>query len=100
MREASEAHAWQVSGGLTHGSSSQTLLPFVREMNNTRLKNALGNPTLWINVLSLVLAVLVTASNDEWVKEHHDAVVILLAANYVITAILQWLRDINRPRAN
>lgn len=61
-----------------------------------KTKHALSNPTLWINISSLVSALVITASNDEWIKHYPLVVVGLGALNFAVTGFLQYLRDMNK----
>lgn len=62
-------------------------------MNNI-FKHANTNPSLWINIGCLLSALILTAMNDEWVKAHPIATVLLGIANFSVTSVLQYLRDV------
>jgi hypothetical protein len=56
------------------------------------------NPGLWINIISLILGLIAVAVNDEWVKQNASVITILGMANFILTAALQYLRDVNKPQ--
>lgn len=66
---------------------------------NPSTKHAISNPTLWINVLSLLGALVVTAMSNDWVKENPHAISVLAIVNFALTPIVQGMRDKNKPPA-
>lgn len=66
-------------------------------MNNI-FKHANTNPSLWINVGCLLSALLLTAMHDEWVKSYPIAMVLLGVANFSVTSVLQYLRDVKHAK--
>lgn len=62
------------------------------------LKHANTNPNLWINIVSLVIAIIAVAVNDEWVKENPGVILLLGMLNFGLTGLLQYLRDANKPK--
>lgn len=63
----------------------------------TPAKHAVTNPTLWINLLSLAAAMIAAASGNDWVRQNPQLVVVLMSANFIVTGILQAIRDVNKP---
>jgi len=61
-------------------------------MNNL-FKHANTNPSLWINVCCLLSALIITAMHDEWVKSNSLIILGLGIANFSVTSVLQYLRD-------
>lgn len=59
-------------------------------------KHAVKNISLWINIGCLISALLITATQQEWIKEYPIAVVSLGILNFTVTSILQFLRDMKK----
>lgn len=64
---------------------------------NDNVKHAVTNPTLWINVGCLLSALILTATQNEWVKQYPTIIVLLGVLNFTITSAMQYMRDLNKP---
>lgn len=61
------------------------------------VKHATTNPNLYINTISLLLIVITSVSDQSWVKDNPWFLLIVASVNFILTGVLQILRDINKP---
>ena len=60
-------------------------------------KHATTNPNLYINIISLTLVVITSISDQSWVKDNPWFLLIVASVNFILTGVLQIIRDINKP---
>lgn len=60
-------------------------------------KHATTNPNLYINLISLTLVVITSISDQSWVKDNPWFLLIVASVNFILTGVLQIIRDINKP---